>query len=132
MSLNAQLSWSGLPTHCPTQPTLHDPQAHAGAYSVIGSLPDATHPCWCGSIAHTRTAHALVRSHCSVEGAVPEEPEEGPESAQSRSECSRALYERAYKNLRENTPDAKEEAVMLLEGWKAFEQEQTWRCDTQL
>jgi len=33
--------------------------------------------------------------------------------------CS--VYERAYRSLRETQPDAKEEAVMLLEAWKATE-----------
>lgn len=33
--------------------------------------------------------------------------------------CS--VYERAFRSLRENQPDAKEEAVMLLEAWRAFE-----------
>jgi len=31
------------------------------------------------------------------------------------------VYERAFRSLREVTPDAKEEAVMLLEAWRAFE-----------
>ena len=33
--------------------------------------------------------------------------------------CS--VYERAFRSLREHQPDAKEEAVMLLEAWRAFE-----------
>lgn len=33
------------------------------------------------------------------------------------------VYERAYQSLRETQPDAKEEAVMLLEAWRAFEAE---------
>ncbi len=33
--------------------------------------------------------------------------------------CS--VYERAFRSLRDNQPDAKEEAVMLLEAWRAFE-----------
>lgn len=33
--------------------------------------------------------------------------------------CS--VYERAFRSLRENQPDAKEEAVMLLEAWRTFE-----------
>lgn len=32
------------------------------------------------------------------------------------------MYERAFRGLREGQPDAKEEAVMLLEAWRAFEQ----------
>ena len=31
------------------------------------------------------------------------------------------MYERAFRSLREEQPDAKEEAVMLLESWRAFE-----------
>lgn len=33
--------------------------------------------------------------------------------------CS--VYERAFRSLRETQPDAKEEAVMLLEAWRGFE-----------
>ena len=33
-----------------------------------------------------------------------------------------SVYERAYRNLREDQPDAKEEAVMLLEAWRSLEQ----------
>ena len=33
----------------------------------------------------------------------------------------RSVYERAFRSLRENQPDAKEEAVMLLEAWRTFE-----------
>ena len=35
--------------------------------------------------------------------------------------CS--VYSRAFSSLRESQPDAKEEAVMLLEAWRAFEAE---------
>lgn len=31
------------------------------------------------------------------------------------------MYERAFRSLRDTAPDAKEEAVMLLEAWRAFE-----------
>ena len=31
------------------------------------------------------------------------------------------MYERAFRSLRESQPDAKEEAVMLLEAWRDFE-----------
>ena len=41
----------------------------------------------------------------------------GPERLAARS-----VYERAYRNMREDQPEAKEEAVMLLEAWRAFEQ----------
>ena len=33
----------------------------------------------------------------------------------------RSVYERAYRSLREDQPDAKEEAVMLLEAWRNLE-----------
>lgn len=32
-----------------------------------------------------------------------------------------SVYERAFRSLRDNQPDAKEEAVMLLEAWRSFE-----------
>lgn len=35
--------------------------------------------------------------------------------------CLYSVYERAFRNLRQEQPDAKEEAVMLLEAWRAFE-----------
>lgn len=31
------------------------------------------------------------------------------------------VYSRAFRSLRESQPDAKEEAVMLLEAWRQFE-----------
>ncbi|CAD7695161.1 unnamed protein product [Ostreobium quekettii] len=55
-----------------------------------------------------------------------EELEQGDEeSAKSREECAEKVYERAFQCLRELQPDAKEEAVLLLEAWRAFEQEST-------
>jgi len=39
----------------------------------------------------------------------------------ARARAVRSVYERAFRSLREVTPDAKEEAVMLLEAWRAFE-----------
>ena len=40
------------------------------------------------------------------------------------------MYERAFRGLRDGQPDAKEEAVMLLEAWRAFEAACTsrWVC----
>ena len=38
-----------------------------------------------------------------------------------REERARAIYKRGFKALREGQPDAKEEAVMLLESWMEFE-----------
>ena len=46
---------------------------------------------------------------------------EGPAGAAARQARARSIYERAYKHLREEEEDAKEETVMLLEAWKAFE-----------
>ena len=37
--------------------------------------------------------------------------------------CFRSVYERAFNNLRDTQPDAKEEAVMLLEAWQRFEEQ---------
>lgn len=47
--------------------------------------------------------------------------EAGPEAAVQRAARARAVYERAFRSLREGQPDAKEEAVMLLEAWREFE-----------
>lgn len=41
------------------------------------------------------------------------------------------MYERAYQSLRETQPDAKEEAVMLLEAWRAFEAEAESHAEAQ-
>lgn len=43
-------------------------------------------------------------------------------SAAERETRARRVYERAFRGLREGQPDAKEEAVLLLEAWRAFEQ----------
>ena len=45
----------------------------------------------------------------------------GPESDAARAARARAVYERAYRSLRADAPDAKEEAVLLLDAWRAFE-----------
>ncbi|KAG1678894.1 hypothetical protein FOA52_003562 [Chlamydomonas sp. UWO 241] len=47
--------------------------------------------------------------------------EEGDEAPGARAAAARDVYSRAYKSLRESAPDAKEEAVLLLDAWKAFE-----------
>ncbi|KAG2493851.1 hypothetical protein HYH03_008067 [Edaphochlamys debaryana] len=57
---------------------------------------------------------------------APPPPEEGPESAPARAARARGVYDQAFKTLRDIAPGAKEEAVMLLEAWKAFEGEQEW------
>ena len=49
--------------------------------------------------------------------------------AHSVSPCS--VYERAFRSLRESQPDAKEEAVMLLEAWRTFEQTAEGPTDVQ-
>jgi hypothetical protein len=52
---------------------------------------------------------------------------EGQEAAEARESATRSVYERALRRLRATQPDAKEEAVMLLQAWLAFEQA-TSRC----
>lgn len=49
----------------------------------------------------------------------------GPESRAEREARARAVYDRGFKALRELQPDAKEEAVMLLEAWRDFEKTAT-------
>jgi hypothetical protein len=47
----------------------------------------------------------------------------------ARAAAARDVYTRGFRALRESAPGAKEEAVMLLEAWKAFEAAQAeWRC----
>ncbi|WIA40318.1 hypothetical protein OEZ86_013688 [Tetradesmus obliquus] len=62
------------------------------------------------------------------EGASPAEheappPGEGasPAEREARAVRARGVYERGLRALREGAPDAKEEAVMLLEAWRDFE-----------
>ena len=43
------------------------------------------------------------------------------ESRSAREARARAVYEKGFKALRELQPDAKEEALMLLEAWREFE-----------
>lgn len=49
------------------------------------------------------------------------------ERPSSRAERAREVYGRAFKSIRESQPDAKEEAQMVLEAWRDFEQGLTWR-----
>ncbi|GAB4816800.1 hypothetical protein N2152v2_003846 [Parachlorella kessleri] len=49
------------------------------------------------------------------------EAEGGAAGAAERETRARRVYERALRALREGQPDAKEEAVMLLEAWREFE-----------
>jgi crooked neck len=39
----------------------------------------------------------------------------------ARAARARAVFERGFRSIREGSPDAKEEAVMLLEAWRDFE-----------
>eukprot|EP00199_Chlamydomonas_sp_CCMP681_P001209 CAMPEP_0119102100 /NCGR_PEP_ID=MMETSP1180-20130426/957_1 /TAXON_ID=3052 ORGANISM="Chlamydomonas cf sp, Strain CCMP681" /NCGR_SAMPLE_ID=MMETSP1180 /ASSEMBLY_ACC=CAM_ASM_000741 /LENGTH=713 /DNA_ID=CAMNT_0007086327 /DNA_START=55 /DNA_END=2196 /DNA_ORIENTATION=+ len=56
--------------------------------------------------------------------AVSDDPGEGQVA---RCDTARAVYVRALRSLRETQPGAKDEAVMLLEAWREFEEAQTWR-----
>uniref|UniRef100_A0A7S0RPR7 Pre-mRNA-splicing factor Syf1/CRNKL1-like C-terminal HAT-repeats domain-containing protein n=1 Tax=Pyramimonas obovata TaxID=1411642 RepID=A0A7S0RPR7_9CHLO len=47
--------------------------------------------------------------------------EQGDEAPEVRAIRTRGVYERAYRSLRETAADQKEERVMLLEAWRAFE-----------
>jgi len=69
-----------------------------------------------------RTKHVKVwMSFAKMEASrLSELAEEGEVAA--REAAARGVYERAYQCLRNDQPDAKEEAVMLLEAWRAFEQ----------
>lgn len=51
------------------------------------------------------------------------QPGEGLSAADraARAARARAVYERGFRSIREGSPDAKEEAVMLLEAWRDFE-----------
>lgn len=49
------------------------------------------------------------------------EQEGGPSGPAEREAAARKAYERGFKALRELQPDAKEEALMLLEAWREFE-----------
>ncbi len=56
---------------------------------------------------------------------------EGPAESVAREARARSVFERAFRSLRE-TPELKEEAVMLLEAWRAFEAENSTRCALRL
>lgn len=47
--------------------------------------------------------------------------DEGEESGAARAAAARGVYERAFECLRETAPDAKEEALMVLEAWRSME-----------
>jgi len=57
--------------------------------------------------------------------------QDGEESAEARAKNARAVYQRAYKSLRDSAPNAKEEALMLLEAWKTFEESATHGSDAE-
>lgn len=59
----------------------------------------------------------------AVEGQDPAAEEDTDEAREARAAAARSIYERAYRCLRDDQPDAKEEAVMLLEAWRGFERE---------
>jgi len=48
-------------------------------------------------------------------------PQEGSEAPEARAMTARSVLERGYRSLKETSPDLKEERVMLLEAWRAFE-----------
>lgn len=52
--------------------------------------------------------------------------QDGPESGPARAARARSVYSQAFRTLRDVNPNAKEEAVMLLEAWKEFEASQDW------
>ena len=58
-----------------------------------------------------------------AEAAAEGDDEATEDAVASRDAAARSVYERAYRTLRDEQPDAKEEAVMLLEAWRAFERE---------
>ena len=51
-------------------------------------------------------------------GATAEDPDEADDVRAARA---RSVYERALRHFREEAPTLKEEAVMVLEAWRAFE-----------
>ncbi|KAJ9514841.1 hypothetical protein QJQ45_028615, partial [Haematococcus lacustris] len=77
------------------------------------------------ALAASEDAPSAVPSGPSVES-------EGEEGAAACWQRAGDVYRQAFKALREGQPDAKEEAVMLLEAWKAFEASQTWRPKAEL
>ena len=51
----------------------------------------------------------------------------GEEAPGAREGRARSAYERALRTLRDGQPDAKEEALMLLQAWLDFESQATSR-----
>lgn len=60
---------------------------------------------------------------CLLPGTDAQNEEDLPDEEQpgTREMHAAEVYSRAFRSLRESQPDAKEEAVMLLEAWREFE-----------
>lgn len=63
-------------------------------------------------------AAAFEAAPLPVADGAPAPPDDTPAS---RETAARAVYERGFAALRADAPDAKEEAAMLLDAWRAFE-----------
>lgn len=79
----------------------------------LQALAERTHKLFCSI---KRNQHTHTTSHHSQE------------KPQARAERARDVYSRAFKSFREDQPDAKEEAQMVLDSWKEFEEGLDWRC----
>ncbi len=74
-----------------------------------------------GSCLSNRLDHRrriIMCRQARADAAGRESPEEAPAQRDIRA---RSVYERAFTELRADQPDAKQEALMLLEAWEAFE-----------
>ena len=82
--------------------------------------------CWCLDICGSHVsswlwlsaALTMICRQARADAAGRESPEEAPAQREIRA---RSVYERAFTELRADQPDAKQEALMLLEAWEAFE-----------
>ena len=68
-------------------------------------------------------------SQARADAAARESLEEAPAQREIRA---RSVYERAFTELRNDQPDAKQEALMLLEAWQDFEASTTSTCASSL
>ena len=75
-------------------------------------------------LASTRRCCCICRQ-ARADAAARESPEEAPAQREIRA---RSVYERAFTELRNDQPDAKQEALLLLEAWQAFEASTTSTC----
>ncbi|KAF8063074.1 CRNKL1 [Scenedesmus sp. PABB004] len=70
-------------------------------------------------------AEPLPQPDADDEQAAQREPPPGEGSSaaerEARAARARTVYERGFRSIREGSPEAKEEAVMLLEAWRDFE-----------